>query len=232
MQQSVLGAAANSIARAPAAADELHGFDETVSESVSKQVFATYVCRSAAQRGLPHPGDIAEASSLSAISLPLSSYPLWDSIPEDIISRGKLSQLQLEGVLHACSKHQELLPAGERAGFFIGDGAGVGKGRQISGIILDNYARGRRRHVWLSTSSDLHLDAERDLSDLGCHIKVINNCQALDQGSKALGLAKELQEGVLFLTYSTLISQVGRHACSQQACAGWWAGRQAGWWRR
>ena len=30
------------------------------------------------------------------------------------------------------------------AGFFIGDGAGVGKGRQISGIILDNYARGRR----------------------------------------------------------------------------------------
>jgi len=39
------------------------------------------------------------------------------------------------------------------AGFFIGDGAGVGKGRQIAGIILDNYARGRRRAVWLSTST-------------------------------------------------------------------------------
>jgi hypothetical protein len=25
-----------------------------------------------------------------------------------------------------------------------GDGAGVGKGRQIAGVILDNYARGRR----------------------------------------------------------------------------------------
>ncbi len=39
------------------------------------------------------------------------------------------------------------------AGFFIGDGAGVGKGRQIGGIIMDNYARGRRRAVWLSTST-------------------------------------------------------------------------------
>jgi hypothetical protein len=27
------------------------------------------------------------------------------------------------------------------AGFFIGDAAGVGKGRQVAGIILDNYAR-------------------------------------------------------------------------------------------
>ena len=54
------------------------------------------------------------------------------------------------------------------AGFFIGDGAGVGKGRQIAGIIMDNYARGRRRAVWVSTSSDLHHDAERDLQDLGC----------------------------------------------------------------
>ncbi len=74
--------------------------------------------------------------------------------------------------------------------------------------------------MWLSTSSDLHLDAERDLSDLGCHIKVINNCQALDQGSKALGLAKDLQEGVLFLTYSTLISQVGGLQAVLAACCG------------
>lgn len=27
------------------------------------------------------------------------------------------------------------------AGFFIGDAAGVGKGRQVAGIVLDNYAR-------------------------------------------------------------------------------------------
>lgn len=55
-----------------------------------------------------------------------------------------LLQLQLEGILYACARHQELLPSGERAGFFIGDGAGVGKGRQIAGCIMDNYVRGRR----------------------------------------------------------------------------------------
>jgi hypothetical protein len=131
--------------------------------------------------------------------------------------------LQLEGVLYACQKHCELLPDGSRAGFMIGDGAGVGKvrrcrvhaqpmkhglkasgtkrlnpkcdkllpnvafrfnlrrysaGRQISGIILDNFSRGRKRHLWISSSTDLHRDAQRDLRDLGCHVKVINNCQA------------------------------------------------------
>ncbi len=90
-----------------------------------------------------------------------------------------------------------LRPAG--AGFFIGDGAGVGKGRQIAGIMLDNYARGRRRHLWLSTSSDLHLDAQRDLRNIGCHINVINNCQTLDKEQKVVGLSKDLKEGVLFM---------------------------------
>jgi len=46
------------------------------------------------------------------------------------------------------------------AGFFIGDGAGVGKGRQIAGVIIDSVARGRKNHAWLSISSDLHLDAQ------------------------------------------------------------------------
>lgn len=49
-------------------------------------------------------------------------------------------------------RHAESHSADTGAGFFIGDGAGVGKGRQIAGIILDNFARGRRRAVWLSTS--------------------------------------------------------------------------------
>lgn len=54
------------------------------------------------------------------------------------------------------------------AGFFIGDGAGVGKGRQIAGIILDNHARGRRRAVWLSTStvSPSMLPPLRDIPNL------------------------------------------------------------------
>ncbi|KAF8066309.1 strawberry notch-like protein [Scenedesmus sp. PABB004] len=215
--------------------------DFSGNEEAQLEVFASYTCRSSARRGLPHAGDIAEPSSLSAIPLPPTTYPLWDALPEEIVSQGKLSQLQrawrraragrartrracgtplrpaaaanrpdrraVEGVLYACSRNQQVLPSGERAAFFIGDGAGVGKGRQISGVIVDNYVRGRRRHVWLSTSSDLYVDASRDMRDLGAHgVRLINGCAGLDAGTRALGLDRDLQEGVLFLTYSTLIS--------------------------
>ncbi len=50
----------------------------------------------------------------SAIQLPPSSYPLYDSISDDIVDNGKLSQLQLESVLYACTKHLNFLPSGER----------------------------------------------------------------------------------------------------------------------
>lgn len=143
------------------------GGEESAPEALSKEVFTPYHCRSL-DRGLPHCGDIAEAASLAAIDLPAATYPLWDALPRELIESGQLSALQLEGVLYACQRHCEILPSGERAGFFIGDGAGVGKGRQLAGILLDNLARGRRKHVWVSISNDLHLDAERDLRDIGC----------------------------------------------------------------
>ncbi len=54
------------------------------------------------------------ASCRRAVPLPPSSYPLWDSLPADLVDSGKLSTLQLEGILYACTKHCELLPSGER----------------------------------------------------------------------------------------------------------------------
>lgn len=65
---------------------------------------------------MPHPGDIAEPSSLSAIPLPPTDYPLWAALPEAVVSSGKLSQLQLEGIIYACSKHLCWLPSGEQDG--------------------------------------------------------------------------------------------------------------------
>ena len=41
-----------------------------------------------------------------------------------------------------------MLPCGERAGYLIGDGAGVGKGRTVAGIIHENYLCGRKRAIW------------------------------------------------------------------------------------
>jgi hypothetical protein len=178
-------------------------------ETLTK-VFQGYHCKSLSHKrewvAKRHPCKVVESSSLSAVDLPEMKYPLADKL----VKAGTLSDLQLEGVAFACQKFQEYLEDGERrAGFFIGDGAGIGKGRQIAGVIFDNYVRGRKRHVWVSTSIDLAQDAMRDLRDLGCFIKVIKNVQELDRNSKATGLSKDFQEGVLFTTYSTLVSMNG-----------------------
>ena len=47
-------------------------------------------------------------------------------------------------------------------------GEQVGKGRQLAGIMLENFLHGRRKHVWISVGNDLAFDARRDLDDLGC----------------------------------------------------------------
>ena len=50
-----------------------------------------------------------------------------------------------------------------------------------------------RQHVWVSISTDLHLDATRDFRDLGCHVNIINNLQTLDKETRAFGLSKDYQ---------------------------------------
>ncbi|KAK3094762.1 hypothetical protein FSP39_005887 [Pinctada imbricata] len=182
--------------------------EEGVHEAVSKEVFSVYEHKDIVKGCQPHPGDIVEAGPLATLTQPDPFYPLTDSIPTDIIQSGKLSSLQLEGVLYACQQHLRILPSGQRAGFFIGDAAGVGKGRQIAGIILDNFTRGRTKHIWFSISADLIVDTRRDLSDLGCYIKVIDGCQELDKETRVFGLPADFKEGVVFSTYATLVSSV------------------------
>lgn len=53
--------------------------------------------------------------------------------------------------------------------FITGDGAGVGKGRTIAGIIFENYLKGRKKALWISVSNDLKYDAARDFKDIGAN---------------------------------------------------------------
>lgn len=87
-----------------------------------------------------------------------------------------------------------------RKGFFLGDGAGVGKGRQLAGIIYENFLQGRRRHIWISVSADLHLDARRDLDDIGAVTVDCHKALTVQKNKVAEG------DGVIFSTYSGLIS--------------------------
>ena len=88
-------------------------------------------------------------------------------LPHAIVNEGKLSKIQMERVIYAGQRHEQRLPDGSRAGFYVGDGTGVGKGRVLAAIILDNWFQNRRRALWLSVNNDLLESTRRDLNDLG-----------------------------------------------------------------
>ncbi|CAL8308513.1 unnamed protein product [Lota lota] len=149
--------------------------------------------------GISHPDIVVETNTLSSVPPPDITYTL--SIHQSTIDSGMLSALQLEAIIYACQQHEVILQNNQRAGFLIGDGAGVGKGRTVAGIILENYLKGRKKSLWFSISNDLRFDAERDLKDIdSAHIPV-HALNKIKYGDTATS------EGVLFATYSALIGE-------------------------
>ncbi|GAB4836724.1 udp-glycosyltransferase [Ancistrocladus abbreviatus] len=164
--------------------------------------------------GRPHPDPVVETSSLSAVQPPEPKYEL--SIKDELESSNALSCLQIETLVYACQRHLQHLQHRSRAGFFIGDGAGVGKGRTIAGLIWENWQHGRRKALWISVGSDLKFDARRDLDDVGAtcvEVHALNKLPYSKLDSKSVGV----REGVVFLTYSSLIasSEKGRSRLQQ-----------------
>ncbi|KAI5092738.1 strawberry notch-like 2a [Silurus meridionalis] len=149
--------------------------------------------------GISHPDIVVETSTLSSVPPPDITYTL--SIPDKTILTGMLSALQLEAIIYTCQQHEVILQNDQRAGFLIGDGAGVGKGRTIAGIILENYLKGRKQALWFSVSNDLKYDAERDLRDIDALNIPVFALNKIKYGDTATS------EGVLFATYSALIGE-------------------------
>ena len=170
-------------------------------------------------RAQAHPTQLVQSASMASIAPPKPSYrPV---LPEGIL--GKLSEAQLETVIYAGEAHtgflagawtvdetfDKLSAAPEdatsairfRQGFMIGDGTGVGKGRESAAIILDNWLQGRRKAVWISKSDKLLEDAQRDWSALGMERLLVTPLSRFPQGARIT-----LNEGILFLTYATLRS--------------------------
>ncbi|XP_070619296.1 protein strawberry notch homolog 1 isoform X1 [Erythrolamprus reginae] len=155
--------------------------------------------------GLRHPDPVVETSSLSSVTPPEVWYK--SSIPEESIDSGWLSALQLEAITYAAQQHETFLPNGDRAGFLIGDGAGVGKGRTIAGIIYENYLLGRKRAVWFSVSNDLKYDAERDLRDIGAKNILVHSLNKFKYGKISSKHNGSVKKGIIFATYSSLIGE-------------------------
>ncbi|MBK8200428.1 MAG: strawberry notch family protein [Acidobacteria bacterium] len=149
-----------------------------------------------------HPGPLVQSAAMASVPPPPATYR--PNIPRDIIETGGLSLPQMEAVVYAGQAHEEMLPAAEketpqRRGFFIGDGTGVGKGREIAGIILDNWGAGRKKAVWVSEKRRLIKDAKRDWSGLGQNPDLV-----FDQGGTKLESELQSGMGVLFTSYDTL----------------------------
>jgi predicted RNA methylase len=147
-----------------------------------------------------HPGKLVESAAMASVEPVNPTYS--PKIPERAIKSGAISIAQLEAVVYAGQAHNELLPDGSRRGFFIGDGTGVGKGREIASILWDNWNHGRKKHVWLSQNTPLLKDAERDVKGVGWDKGVL-----FDFGKIPLDAAVKQKEGIAFVGYGTLRSK-------------------------
>jgi predicted RNA methylase len=185
----------------------------------------------------PHPTKLVQSAAMAAVAPPRPSYR--PHLMPRILSAGILSDAQLESVVYAGEAHGGHLagsytvdetydlvcaaPADAegavrfRRGWFLGDGTGAGKGRQVAGVILDNRLKGRRRAVWVSKSDKLIEDAERDWTAVGGYRSDIVPLSRFKHGA-----AIALDEGILFTTYATLRTQAkGAKASRVQQIVDW-----------
>ncbi|WP_371158351.1 strawberry notch-like NTP hydrolase domain-containing protein [Jannaschia sp. 2305UL9-9] len=189
-----------------------------------------------------HPSPLVESVAMAAVAPPVPTFAegAAPALPPAIIADGKLSAAQLETVVMAEAAHTvdlpgcfavsddwtEIEPAAEanmtprgadaaatyRQGYFLGDGTGAGKGRQVAGVILAGWLAGRTRAVWISKSKTLIEDAVRDWSDLGGSPTDIVPLERWKPDEDIT-----LGRGILFTTYATLRSagRTGRSRLEQ-----------------
>ena len=168
-----------------------------------------------------HPTKLVQSAAMASVAPPKPSYR--PHLPPNLIADGVLSDAQLESVIYAGEAHAQHLAGAWtvdetcdvvtaaaddhdgavrfRRGWFLGDGTGAGKGRQVAGILLDNWLKGRRRAVWVSKSDKLIEDAQRDWSALGQERLLVTPLSRFRQGTPI-----RLSQGILFTTYATLRS--------------------------
>ena len=180
-----------------------------------------------------HPTPLVESVAMGSIAAPMpEAVP---HLPDGLVAKGLLSAAQAETLIYAASAYARDLPGrfepedkgcslkasaeGQtyRQGYFLGDGTGAGKGRQVASVILDRWVRGERRHIWISKNEALLEDARRDWAALG---GLPIDIQPL--ASWKLGTPIAMREGILFVTYPTLRS--GRNDATRLDQILAWAG--------
>ena len=102
-----------------------------------------------------HPTALVESVAMGSIPAPVPAH--IPHLPERTVSERMLSSSQLETVIYAGHAWSQMLPGrfkpdkegvgltlnedgrSYRKGFFLGDGTGAGKGRQVAACVLDSW---------------------------------------------------------------------------------------------
>jgi len=170
-------------------------------ESEQEEEGGSFVRYQPTIEGAPHPSPLVETRVMASVEPPSITYR--PKLPETTVDEGRVSAAQLEAIARAGMMHQQFDGEGRRQAALVGDGTGVGKGREMAGIIFDNFLQGRKRAVWVSAAADLMGDAKRDFAGIGA-VALLDKLRRLNDWAAADAI--DMAEGVIFTTYDTLRS--------------------------
>ena len=146
---------------------------------------------------LEHPSKIVETQTLYNIELPLLPNNIKNLI--NIRNWNGLSKIQVETILYIIACHEKKLTDLSRNGYLIADSTGLGKTREILGVILYNYEQGRKKCLWISASNSLFNNTKNELKEINnqdnINIFTIDDKEFLNN-----------EDGILYITYKKLIS--------------------------
>lgn len=152
-----------------------------------------------------HPTQIIEPSTLAATPYPRATYK--PMLPVEAIERGAISDAQFECITYCLQAITQMLPGSPlgprgpqmKGGFIIGDGTGVGKTNEFCGAIMDQWIRGKKRHIIVVERSKHVEHVKGAWSMIGGDPKNV-----LFQGDRGAGESLPSRDGIMVTTYALI----------------------------